>query len=670
MSSTYFDDMLGKATRRELTLIDLLSLSEVLLSAAQRIAIYNTWICNNPTDGLLYVAHFNLGVTLLNVGDVNGAKNAQENAIRINPEFLPPYLNLGLSYERLGLVDQAIASWGTAVNKLSLITAQNIEYKTMALKHIGRVHEARAELAAAEAILQQSAEVLSSQRDVIQHWVVMRQRQGKWPAVSALHAIPAETILKGLAPLSLGTYSDDALLQLTNAYSYNRQDVGWSSAISTAGPWATPETRRDDTLRIGYLSSDLRHHAIGFLMTEIFELHDRDKVHISVYDCGPEMRDQYQERMRENTQNWVEVRGIPDQQVACQILNDRIDILVDINGYTNFARTSMLSMRPAPIIVNWLGYPGTTGSPYHDYIIADDHIIPEQYELFYSERVARLPCYQPNNRHRFVSPTTPSRTELGLPEEGVVYCCFNGLQKITPVVFERWVTILQQVPGSVLWLINNAPEINERLKQAAAARGVAPERLIFAGWASNADHVARYRHADIVLDTWPYGAHTTGSDALWMGVPVVTLSGRSFASRVCGSLVRSAGIPELVCSTPQEYIDRAIMLGHDKEALKHYKAFLRENRDNCTLFDTPKLVRHLEALYSKMWDEYQSGTIPRPDLRNMDIYQEIGIDLHKTGVDLLNDEEYFQAYRRRLSYRHAFSPVPPDGRLWTPPEDA
>ena len=357
-----------------------------------------------------------------------------------------------------------------------------------------------------------------------------------------------------------------------------------------------------------------------------------------------------------------------DEQLACQILKDGIDILIDVNGYTNFSRTRMLSTRPAPIIVNWLGYPGTLASPYHDYIIADDYLIPEEYEIFYSERVMRLPCYQPNDRKRTLTARSPTRTEAGLPEAAVVYCCFNGSHKITPVIFQLWMQILRQVPGSVLWLMGSQSETNERLRQQAVAAGIAPDRLIFAGWALNADHVVRYLLADVILDTWPYGAHTTASDALWMGVPVVTLSGRSFASRVCGSLARSAGIPELVCQTREDYVARAVELGRNPVERQRYKDFLKANRDTCTLFDTPKLVRHLEGLFETMWREYETGTLPRPDLTNMDVYLDIAVELHTVLGEYPSDRELLDAYRQRLAYRHGFSPLPTDRRLWRDPD--
>ncbi len=269
-----------------------------------------------------------------------------------------------------------------------------------------------------------------------------------------------------------------------------------------------------------------------------------------------------------------------------------------MNGTTREARNKLLALRPAPVIVNWLGFPGSAASPYHHYIIADGWIIPPDHERYYTERVLRLPCYQPNDRSRAVSDRPVSREEAGLPADGTVFCCFNGLHKLTPFVFDRWMAVLDRVPGSVLWLLSADEAVHGRLRERASQGGIDPARLMFAEKRGHADHLARYVLADLFLDTAPYGAHTTASDALWMGVPVLTMSGRSFAARVCGSLVRAAGVPELVCETTAEFVERAVALGQDRAALSRLRARLVAGRDGNVLFDTPALMRALEALYA------------------------------------------------------------------------
>jgi predicted O-linked N-acetylglucosamine transferase (SPINDLY family) len=340
-----------------------------------------------------------------------------------------------------------------------------------------------------------------------------------------------------------------------------------------------------------------------------------------------------------------------DDEAAQIISGDDVKILIDLNGYTHGARTGLLALRPAPIIVNWLGYPGTTGSPAHHYIIADEFIIPFGSEMYYSETVCRLPCYQPNDRKRQSSQQAPSRREAGLPEGAMVYCCFNGAHKLTPFTWHRWMAILRQVPDSILWLLEGVQTTNETLVRLAAEHGISSNRLVFAGRRSNAEHLARYQLADLFLDTTPYGAHTTASDALWMGVPIVTLAGRNFASRVCGSLLRAAGIGELVCSTGEQYIALAVELGRNPLKLAELRQKLRAQRDGCVLFDTPQLVSRLEALYQEMWRAARTGQLPRPELSNVQLYGEVGIALDRDDRELLT-ADYCARYRSELTDRN------------------
>jgi predicted O-linked N-acetylglucosamine transferase (SPINDLY family) len=305
------------------------------------------------------------------------------------------------------------------------------------------------------------------------------------------------------------------------------------------------------------------------------------------------------------------------------------------------------------------------GSPYHNYIIADDWIIPPGSELYYSEKVVRLPCYQANDRRRVVAEHRPSRTEVGLPEDGVVFCCFNGAQKISRFTFDRWMDILKQTPGSVLWLLDSSVETNARLGDQAEARGVARERIVFAAKLANPFHMARYALADLFLDTSPYGAHTTASDALWMGVPVLTLSGRSFATRVCGSLVRSAGLPELVCETPDQFVEQAVALAANPAQLQSLRARLIASRNTCVTFDMDLLTSELEGLYQRMCADHQAGLTPQPDLRNLDAYLEAGLQWNPDVEEMLAVSDYHERYIKVLAERHRMRPLPADAKLWT-----
>jgi predicted O-linked N-acetylglucosamine transferase (SPINDLY family) len=673
MVAALFGDAVRKVIAGELNLVALLGVTERLKAAGESqlaAELYKIWIGHNASDPLLHAVYFNYGITLTDIGDWAGARTVLEEAIRLNPDFYPPYINLGTVLERFGATEKAVNQWLSLSNRLAQITGENISYRMIALQHIGRVLETAKIDRSAEEALRQILDVDPTRREVLQHWINVRQRQCKWPVLSPWGNLTKTAILKGIFPLNLAALSDDAMFQLSNAYSHNRQDVGYPPGIITAGGWATPEAPRSGRLRIGYLSSDMRGHAVGYLTVEIFGLHDREKVEVFVYYCGLRVRDDpIQNRVKEGADHWLDINDMSDREAARRMVDDGIDILVDLNGYSMNSRTRVAALRPAPIIVNWLGYPGTMGSPYHNYIIADDHIVPEDFEIFYSEKVVRLPCYQPNDRTRASwDLTPPTRQDEGLPESGLIYCCLNGAQKITRVVFRRWMTILREVPDSVLWLLKSGDETDERLRQMAAEQGVAGERLVFSGRKPNAEHLARYRLADLFLDTGPYGSHTTASDALWMGLPIVTVSGRSFAARVCGSLVRAAGLEDLICKSGDEYVARAIDLGLNPEKIAAYKQRLRANRDSCTLFDTPRLVRSLEDLYQNMWNDYCAGMLPQPDLSNLDVYNDIGADEDHEDINFMEMADYREFYKFRLAFRHSISPVPYDRRLWTAPD--
>ncbi|HEY5282956.1 MAG TPA: glycosyl transferase, partial [Polyangia bacterium] len=571
--------------------------------------------------------------------------------------------NLGRVYERLGNAGLALVQWSVAVGKMSAVNGPAITHKTTALNQSARALETANQDDSAEEMLRHSLELDSHQREPIQHLIALRQRQCKWPVVLPSERVSPTLLMEGMSPLSAAAHTDDPLLQLAMAGNYNRMDVGtpagavqsWPSAKNSSGP-----------LRIGYLSSDLREHAVGYLMTEVLGLHDRKKVEVFVYYCGPETSDTLHAHFKQTSDHWVAITQMSDAEAARRIAEDGIQILVDLNGYTREARLKLVALRPAPIIVNWLGYPGTMASPYHHYLIADDWIIPESHEMYYSERIVRLPCYQPSNRNRKIAERTPSRKEFGLPEQAMVYCCFNGAHKINRFTFERWLMILAQVPGSVLWLLGSTAAANERLRGYAAERGIARERLIFAEKAANPAHLARYVLADLFLDTAPYGAHTTGSDALWMGVPVLTLSGRSFASRVCGSLVRSAGLPELICASAEEFVERAVAMGRDPGLLRGLRERLRASRDTCVLFDMPGLVARLEDQYQQMWAQFSRGELPRPDLDNLDVYLEIGGKVDHETIEVQSVGDYHTWWTEKLATRHRFRPIAHDHRLVRP----
>ncbi|MYL84273.1 glycosyl transferase [Desulfovibrio aerotolerans] len=667
MSNDVLSPALIQAMVGHMSVPDLIRAAETFKNSGQAASVeaaYAAWIGANPADGLLYAVLFNYSVVLSDAGKLEAAQQCLEQAVGLAPDFMPAYINLGRIYERQGKIGPAIVQWSAALAKMAAITGTAVAHKTTALNQSARTLEAVNQDETAEAMLRESLELDRSQREVVQHLVALRQRQGEWPVLVASERVDRSVLLKGMSPLSAAAYTDDPLWQLALADHYNKCDVGTPAEALTDWPLARDH---NGPLRIGYLSSDLREHAVGYLMTEILGLHERSQVEVFVYYCGIEAQDALQQHFQQTADHWVAISGLDDAAAARRIAQDGIQILVDLNGYTRDARLQLVALHPAPVIVNWLGYPGTMASPYHHYLIADDWIIPQTHEVYYSEKVVRLPCYQPSNRTRSVAADRPSRSEAGLPEEGMVYCCFNGSHKIHRFTFDRWLKILASVPGSVLWLLASAESTAKRLREYAAQQGIDPQRLVFAEKAANPVHLARYPLADLFLDTTPYGAHTTASDALWSGVPVLTLSGRSFASRVCGSLVRAAGLEELICATAQEYVERAVAFGKDRASLAPLRERLRSGRESCLLFDMPQLVRGLEALYQDMWRACKQGELPRPDLANLDVYLEIGNQADHEGSEVQGRADYHGWWLERLAARHRLRPFPPDRRLATDP---
>jgi predicted O-linked N-acetylglucosamine transferase (SPINDLY family) len=652
-----------KPTAQELSVPDLIRAVELLKQSGQTqaaSALYATWVEHNATHPLLYAVLFNYSVALSDAEQLEAARQCLERAVSLNPDFIPAYINLGRVHERLGSVGMALTQWSAGLSRLDAVTGSAVIHKTTALNQSARTLEAADQDAAAEQMLRHSLELDPTQREAIQHLVALRQRQCEWPVILPSERVEPRALLRGLSPLSAAALTDDPLYQLALAHHYNKLDVGDPPELAARSPITST-----GPLRVGYLSSDLREHAVGYLMTEVFALHERANVEVFAYYCGIPSRDPLHQHFQGSAQHFTSITELDDRSAAARMAADGLQILVDLNGYTRDARLKLVARRPAPVIVNWLGFPGSMASPYHHYIIADDFIVPPSQEHYYTERVLRLPCYQPSFRSRAVAPQAPSRAEVGLPDEAMVYCCFNGAHKINRFTFERWLKILSCVPGSVLWLLGSNEVTNERLRSYAAERGVAKERLIFAQKLANPYHLARYALADLFLDTTPYGAHTTASDALWSGVPVLTYSGRGFASRVCGSLVHAAGLPELVCESAQDFVERAVRFGLDRASLQPLRARLREGRSTCKLFDTPLLVRQLEGLYQQMWREHQSGQLPRPDLRNLDAYLDIGGAFEPDVSEAQTFGDLEGIWREKLKQRHAARPLEPDARLVT-----
>ena len=635
-------------------------------SAEAGLTLYEMWLRHHQTDPLRYVAYFNYGTLLSQVMRPEQSATAFAEAIRLQPSFLPAYVNAGLMLERLGRLDEAVGYWTCAAT--SVQSDHYLVSKKEALKHLSRLFKYIGEIARAEAALGHCLDIDPSQRDVIQHWTALREMQCKWPVIEPWGRLTTADLMAALSPLAAAIHTNDPMFQLARANRCYQQDILRTPLSGPVCRWnpADRQPTSNGRLRIGYVSPDLREHAIGFLTVELFELHDRANVEVFAYYSGRVRSDALQERVKRTVDHWCDIYGWDNAKAARRIIDDKIDILVDLGGHTGETPAILFALRPAPVIVNWLGYPGSMGTPHHNYIISDETIIPPRYEKYYSERVMRLPCYQPTDRKR-ISASPLSRQDVGLGEDAFVYCCFNGTQKITEATFQCWMLIQARVPDAVLWLLSCDLPTDQRLRRRAADFGISPDRLIFAARKPNAEHLMRYPLADLFLDTSPYGAHTTASDTLWMGVPVLTIAGHSFASRVCASLVRSAGLPELVCGDLKTYAEIAVELGTNSVLLRSLRGKLQAGRDRCTLFNMPLLTQRLEALYREMWDEFMSGRLPEPDLTNLPIYDDIGAGLDHETIEVRDLDAYEQAYKAKLADRNRLMPIPPDRRLWTAP---
>ncbi|HPG88121.1 MAG TPA: tetratricopeptide repeat protein [Hyphomicrobium sp.] len=370
--------------------------------------------------------------------------------------------------------------------------------------------------------------------------------------------------------------------------------------------------KSSDRIRIGYLSSDYGHHATSMLLAEVLEMHDRSRFEVFGYCHSPPDDSLLRHRVTAAFDHFVSVSDFGHYASAERIRADGIEILVDLKGYTRGARQEILALRPAPVQVSYLGYPGTTGAEYLDYVVADAVVAPMEHQPHYSERIVHLgTCYQPNDRQRQIDTRPVTRADCGLPDEGFVFCSFNNTFKLNRTFFAVWMDLLQKVPDSVLWLLQKTPEVRTNLRREAIAHGVNPARIVFAEQMPNDQHLARHAAADLFLDSLPCTAHTTASDSLWAGLPLLTCLGRTFAGRVAASVLTSAGLPELIAQSVDEYAAMALRLAQNPDEISALKTKLIANRATAPLFDTPNYVRALEHAFARMSDRHRSGLTPQ-----------------------------------------------------------
>ena len=556
-------------------------------------------------------AYSNLGAICDRQRRLDDAVACHRRAIELAPRYAKAYNNLGNALRLLGQWDEAAACYERAIelqptakahDNLAALCEERGDY-CQAIEHYKRALEINPDSAAAQMGL-----VHASQH--VCDWSGIDQRVRR-VLVQFDESVESATGCP-VSPFSVITLQTPTTpeQQLRSARRWVRRHLRVSTDDTrTMAPFRIKAETTKITL--GYLSADFHEHATAWLMAELFEKHDRDQFRVFGYSYGPDDGSAMRGRLCKAFDRFVDVTSMSHDEAARQIAADGVDILVDLKGYTKNARSEIMALRPAAVQVNYLGYPGTMGAPFIDYILVDDFVVPAEQQPFFSERLVHLPgCYQVNDSRREIAAETPTRAECGLPEHGFVFCSFNSNYKITPEMFDVWMRLLAAVPDSVLWLYEGNSAATSNLRREAVSRGVAAERLVFAPHKPLAEHLARYRLADLFLDTFPVTAHTTASDALWAGCPLLTLVGETLISRVAGSLLRAVGLSELAAETLEQYEDLALGLATDRHKLLELRTRLAANRQTTPLFDAGKFARNVERAYTTMHERSTRGQAP------------------------------------------------------------
>ena len=552
----------------------------------------------NPTNA---AAHSNYGNALKELKRLDEALASYDRALTIKPDFADAYNNRGVTLQELKRLEEALASYDRALT-IKPDYAEAYNNRGDVLIRLGR-------LADAAQCFDQLLKLAPDFGFVKGRLLHAKTLSCEWTELRDL----CESIRQDIA------HSKPTIVPFEyQGISDSEQDLRTCAEVYAAASFPrsaiqlhTKKTERHGKIRLGYLSGEFRNQATSILIAELFELHSKERFETFAFDNGWDDGSDIRARLNSAFDEIIDIRRVPDLEAATLINAREVDILVNLNGYFGEARQGIFAYRPSPIQVNYLGFPGTLGAEYIDYLIADSTVIPDTSRQHYSEKIAYLPhSYQVNDRKRAIAKKTFSREELGLPRTGFVFCCFNNNYKIIPGTFDSWMRILKRVDGSVLWLLEDNLEAAGNLRKEALARGVIADRLVFAKRLPPAEHLARHAAADLFLDTLPYNAHTTASDALWVGLPLVTCVGQTFPGRVAASLLKAIDLHELVTTTQEQYEALAIELATDPQRLRQIRQKLERNRMTTPLFDTRSFTKYIEDAYTQMYERYQADLPP------------------------------------------------------------
>ena len=602
-----------------------------LLEFDKAVSSYDRAIEADPMNAGAYM---NRGIGLQNLARYAAAVQSYDKAIEINPEYVDAYLNRGNAFFSLKEYATAIQSYDDVIrfrpqDHLPYIKKADAykELKQFELAHEcinkaidikpdcaeayciqGHIYKEQKEFALSIASYNKAIELNPEYPFLYDIRLLAKLDISDWDDIENQIEVLRGRISKGERQAS----TFPPLASMDDPQIHKEVNEVWSKHVYPAVEMYPPMQKYGphEKIRVAFISADFRNHPVSQLTINLFESFDKERFEITALALGPESTDEITGRLKAAFDRFIWVDTLSDEEVAKLSRDLEIDIAVDLGGYTANCRTGIFARRAAPIQMAYLGYPSTTGAPYFDYLVSDETIIPEDSRKFYSEKIAYVPIYQVNDKKQ-ISEKVFSRSEFGLPENGVVFCCFNNPYKITPEIFDIWVDILKAVDGSVLWFYEKYEITSINLRKEAIKRGIDPERLIFAKYMNSMEeHLARYALADLFLDTLPYNAHTTAGDALWAGLPVLTRLGNSFAARVAGGLLRAVGIPELVTSSIEEYRDLAIRLAKNPDELKAIREKLAVTKLTSPLFNAKEFSKNFEKTLAKVYDHYQSDLPP------------------------------------------------------------